>query len=314
MTRSPDSPILSSISFSAVLEQKLQNPIQGSGNMIETVYRKQVMGRNSVMKRSHFRARWCHVLFTLAGVLCFTLAAQAAPFQLIYSGVFSTQDALNLATDPNPTFFTGATPFTLRAWFNTDSPNLAPPSPPAPPPFGGFRAYAPSLVTIEINGQTFTMDTINTNPTAGVTVAIFDQNSFNTGRYGIGILQEPPLDGAGFVGDFSGASPGFAANALVGTTYTGYNGVGYGSGVCQGGPGVNCAITPFVLHNAANQTWALQFGNYEEVYPGGADGGGGGPGGPLNQAQLVALPEPGTLGAVGAALTLLFGLTRRRRG
>jgi hypothetical protein len=162
------------------------------------------------------------------------------------------------------------------------------------------------------------MDTISTNATAGVTVAIFDQNSFTPGRYAVGILQQPPQDGAGIIGDFSGASPAFTVSTLTSTTtFTGYNGVGYGSGVClQGTPG-NCqlnAITPFVLHNSANQTFALTLGNYEEAYTGGADA--GTPGripGPLNSAQLLATPEPGTLGAVGLALAAALGLARRRR-
>src|SRR6202008_3515616 len=98
--------------------------------------------------------------------------------------------------------------------------------------------------------------------------AIFDNNSFTPGRYGIGILQQPPLDGAGIVADFSGAMPAFTANAVTATTFTGYNGVGFGSGVCLQGTGGNCqlnAITPFVLHNSMNHTWALTLGNYEEV-------------------------------------------------
>jgi PEP-CTERM motif len=268
------------------------------------------------MKQNHFHAKWREC--TIAGALAFVLVsshAQAAPLELIYNGSFNDMDALNLASQLTPVSFTGNTPFTIRAWFDSSSPNLAPPSPPAPPPFAGFRAYSPSVVTIDIAGQTFTMDNFTTNPTAGVTVAIFDQNSFTPGRYAIGILQQPPQDGAGIIGDFSGASPAFTANALTATTFTGYNGVGYGSGVCLQGTGGNCqvnAITPFVLHDATNQTWALTLGNYEEVYPGGSDPVSAGIPGPLNQAQLVATPEPGTLGVMGAALVALFGLRRRR--
>src|SRR5947209_4731465 len=130
------------------------------------------------MKLSYFRARWHHALCTLAGALAFILVpnhAQAAPFELIYNGSFNNQDALNLVSQSSPTYFTGNTPFTIRAWFDTSSPNLA-------PPFEGFRAYSPSLVTIDIGSQTYTMDNFTTNPTAGATVAIFDQNSFTPGR------------------------------------------------------------------------------------------------------------------------------------
>jgi len=269
------------------------------------------------MKQSRFRARWRGGLSLATGMLFFFLIApyaQATPLELIYNGVFNSQDALNLASQSPPTFFSSDTPFTIHAWFDTSSPNLAPPSPPAPPPFAGFRAYSPSLATIDVNGQTYTIENFTTNPTAGLTVAIFDRNSFNPGRYGIGILQQPPQDGAGIIADFSGASPDFTANSLVPTTYTGYNGVGYGSGVCLQGTGGNCqlnAVTPFVLHDSMNRTWALTLGNYEEVYPGGADAGTGTPG-PLNQAQLVATPEPGASAIVGVGLMFLFAFARRR--
>jgi hypothetical protein len=271
------------------------------------------------MKQDYFQVRLQHALCILAGLFIFTFSsnsAQAAPFELIYNGSFNAQDALNLASQSTPTYFTGDTQFTIRAFFDTGSPDLAPASPPAPPPFAGFRAYSPSLVTINIGNQTYTMDNFTTNPVAGVTVAIFDRNSFTPGRYAIGILQQPPQDGAGIIGDFSGASTDFTANALTSTVFTGYTGVGYGSGVCLQGAAPNCqsaAITPFVLHDGANQTWALTLGNYEEANPDGPDAGSGRMPGPLNGAQLVATPEPGTLGIVGAALTVVFGFARRRR-
>jgi len=254
----------------------------------------------------------------LAGALVLTFApnqAQGASFELVYNGFFNNLDALNLASQSTPTHFTGDTAFTIRAFFDNSSPNLAPPVPNSP--FVGFRAYAPSLATIDIGGQTYTMDTFTTNATAGVTVAIFDQNSFTPGRYAVGILQQPPQDGAGIIGDFSGASPNFTVNTLTSTTtFTGFNGVGFGSGVCLQGAPPNCslnAITPFVLHNGASQTFSLTLGNYQAVYPGGSDPASMGIPGPLNAAQLVATPEPGTLGAVGAAFALMLGLARRRR-
>ncbi|MFL6415202.1 MAG: PEP-CTERM sorting domain-containing protein [Bryobacteraceae bacterium] len=271
------------------------------------------------MTKKKLRTAGRNGLCVLAGALAITLAsdkAQGASFELIYNGFFNNQDALNLASQSAPTFFTGQTAFAIRASFDTSSPNLAPAVPNSP--FVGFRAYAPSVATIDIGGITYTMDTITTNATAGVTVAIFDQNSFTPGRYAVGILQQPPQDGAGIIGDFSGASPSFTVNTLTATTmFTGYNGVGYGSGVCLQGSGANCqafAITPFVLHNGTNQSFALTLGNYNEVYAGGSDlARPGAIPGPLNQAQLVATPEPGTLGFIGVALAAAFGLARRRR-
>ena len=270
------------------------------------------------MKQSRFHARWRRVLYTAAGLSISMLPgvqAKAASFELIYNGVFNTQDALNPASQSSPSFFTSDTPFTIKAWFDTSSPNLAPPSPHAPPPFAGFRSYSPSMATIQVGGQTYTIENFDTNPNAGLTVAIFDQTSFTPGRYGVGILAQPPQDGAGIIADFSGASPNFTVSALTGTTFTGYNGVGYGSGVCLQGTGGNCqqnAVTPFVLHDSANNAWSLTLGNYEEAYPGGADAGTA-PAGPLNSVQIVAIPEPGTLGIAGAALLFVFGLKRRRR-
>lgn len=270
------------------------------------------------MRHNNFLVRSSRAWCLSAAVLALALApshTQAASFELIYNGSFNNQDALNLSSQVNPTFFNAVTPFTIRAFFDTSSPNLAPPLP-APTPFAGFRAYSPSSITIDIGGQTYSIETFTTNPTAGATVAIFDQNSFTPGRYAIGILQQPPQDGAGIIGDFSGASPNFTVDALTATTFTGYNGVGYGSGVCLQGTGGDCqlnAITPFILHDSSNRTYSLTLGNYEEVYPGGSDPLSDGIPGPLNSAQLVATPEPATLGIVGAALTVLLGFARRRR-
>ena len=238
-------------------------------------------------------------------------ALNAAELELIFNGAFNSQDSLAPASSPGSGAFTKPTPFTINAFFNTNSPDLAPTSPPGPPPFAGFRAYEPTQATITVSGTTYSFETISQNPTAGLTVAIFDQNSFTPGRYAVGILQQPPLDGAGIIADFSGASPDFTAAAIGPTVFTGYNGVGYGSGVCLQGSGANCqlnAVTPFVLDNGQ---FTLTLGNYEENYPGGQDVGAGGIPGPLNTVELIAVPEPATFGF--AALFLVAGGLLRRK-
>lgn len=239
----------------------------------------------------------------------------AAQLELIYTGILNSQNSLTSASGVGGAFTT-PTPFTINAWFDTDSFNLAPPSPPLPPPFAGFRAYDPSLATISIGGITYSMETISQNPTAGVTVAIFDNNSFTPGRYGVGILQQPPADGAGIVGDFAGASPDFSASNIVPTVFTGYSGVGYGSGVCLQGTGGNCqlnAVTPFVLRGPSGGLFSLTLGNFEEDYPVIHDATSPNILGPLNTAQLVATPEPATVGLTLSALLGCLLVGRKRK-
>ncbi|MBC7734643.1 MAG: PEP-CTERM sorting domain-containing protein [Bacteriovorax sp.] len=243
----------------------------------------------------------------LAGV-CAALAigAQAAPYELRYTGSFSNAEALNLATASNPRFFNDWTPFTLRAWFDDSTPNLAPPF---GGPFDGFRAYAPSAATFEIGGAVYTMSLAD-NPK--LTVSIFDRNSFDPGHYAVGIIIDAFADGAGIVGDFLSASPNFTAAALTPTQYADFYGVGHASGVCLSGNPPDCphAVEPLVLRDSGNGAWNLTLGNFEADYPvahrPGAEVG------PLNTAQIVAVPEPSTYGLM---LTGLFGmgcLARRR--
>jgi len=144
-------------------------------------------------------------------------------------------------------------------------------------------------------------------------VALFDQNTFTPGRYGVGILQQPPQDGAGIIGDFAGATPDFTGAVSTATVFTGYYGVGYGSGVCLQGAGANCtehAVTPLVLHDTSNNAFNLTLGNYDEDYP--VLHAPSNIVGPLNSAELVAVPEPGTLALAGISLAGIFGFARRQ--
>ena len=262
-------------------------------------------------RRLHASASWARTL--LAGALTVAaVGANAVPYQLIYTGTFNTTESLNLASAPSRTFFNGTTPFTINAFFDDSSPNVLPPN----PPFLGFHAYVPSSATIRIGATTYSIDTAATNPNAGVTVSIFDTSQiFNPGRYGIGLIANVLADGAGIVGDFASASPGFSVNALTPTTFTDYFGVGHGSGPCATGNPPACphVDTPWVLRDGSNAVWNLTLGNYEEDFP--VPHTAGAAVGPLNTAVLVvsAVPEPGTIGLMLAGLAGMSAVMRGRR-
>ena len=86
-------------------------------------------------------------------------SAQAVPYELVYTGTFNSTESLNLASAANRTFFTGSTPFTIKAFFDDSSPNLLPPG----VPFLGFVAYVPTLATIQIGATTYSIETAATN-------------------------------------------------------------------------------------------------------------------------------------------------------
>lgn len=250
------------------------------------------------------RSSACPRLLAAAALVTSSCVANAVPFELAYSGYFNTNEALNLASGPSLTFFTALTPFTIIARFDDSSPNLAPHSPPAPPPFAGYRAYAPTSMTIDLG--TFGHFTVNSIDNPGLTVSIFDQHSFDPGRYAVGIIVNAPADGAGIIGDFSSASPSFVASSLTSTVFGDYNGVGHSSGVCMSGTAPDCDhfVTPLVLRGLENAAWNLTLANYE-VNP---------PDQPLNRASITAVPEPSIFGLMLASTGLLaWGARSRRR-
>ena len=88
-------------------------------------------------------------------------------------------------------------------------------------------------------------------------------------------------------------------------------------GICLQGPpdnGALNAVTPLVLHDQSNQVFALTLGNYDEDYPSIHDPSTPFLVGPLNHAQLAAIPEPASLGLTALALAALLGYARRPRG
>jgi hypothetical protein len=78
-----------------------------------------------------------------------SVTAQAAPFELLYTGTFNTQEALTVASASTPAYFTALTSFTIHALFDDSSSNFAPN---LGGPFSSFRAYPPSSAMIDIAG------------------------------------------------------------------------------------------------------------------------------------------------------------------
>jgi hypothetical protein len=206
------------------------------------------------------------------------LPAHATEFELTLSGVFNGTGA-DPTTNPTETLTptggganlltTANEPFTMKGIFDSSSPNLIAALP--PPLNGGWVDFAPLSVTLTVGGTTYSVATYDGSmaPTGGpgLTVAIFDPMTiFGPGHYAAGFIQNPLQDGAGIVGDFQSATPGYTAPNVVATTYADYFGVGFGSGVCTGGPGsgVGCATTPIPLNDGLFQ---LTLGTYDLENP-----------------------------------------------
>jgi hypothetical protein len=226
----------------------------------------------------------------------FASAAQASLFQFVFDGFLDSRSGIGLASAPGPTPFSGPTAFRFTAIFDNASRNLV-----APLPFPGFVAYAPSRAEMTIGNATYQVESFSAATPLGVGVSIFDpRQPFFTGKYAAGFISDPLGDRAGMVADYSGATPGFLVPTLTSTTFTGYNGVGVTSGKCL----TNCPpappagpptyeVTPIHMTMGGND-YRLYLGNYlDEATSDGRF---------TFRAQILAIPEPGTLAllALGA--------------
>ena len=186
----------------------------------------------------------------------------------------------------------------MTAYFDDSSPNLA-----SLVGVPGFVAYSPTSATLTLGRDTFNFATSDQSLTQGVSVSIFDDTTpFGldpTGKnhYAVGLLQNPLADGAGFIGDWLSASPTFSATSLVPTTFTNYQGVGYGSGPDphNGNPP---AVVPIPLTDSTGHSYLLTLGNYDEEAAQGVQ----------NTAQILSVPVPEASSALSFGLLLALGL------
>ena len=111
--------------------------------------------------------------------------------------------------------------------------------------------------------------------------------------------------GRGFIGDWASASTPFRATHLVPTVFTGYTGVGYGSGPDPHN-GQPPAVVPIPLTDSSGKSYLLTLGNYDDEAATSVQ----------NTAELLAAPVPEASTTVSLGLLLALGglvLAARRK-
>jgi hypothetical protein len=240
-------------------------------------------------------------LALLAGVAA--TPAHAMVVNFTYSGFFGSRDSLTPAGVAEA-FFAPATPFELEASFDDSSPNLV-----AGLGIQGFIAHTPISARMTIGGIEYSVAAFPDDQTGGITIAIFDQtNPFVPGKYGVGFIVDPELDGAGIIGRFGDATTNFTVDALVQTELTDFIGAGFRSGPgappgkCYADPSL-CAIVPITLSDMNGAQYGLRLGTRAENYVST---------GLLHTAAIAPVPAPGSLALVLAGIAGV-SLRRRRR-
>jgi hypothetical protein len=264
--------------------------------------------------------------------------AKAEIFDVTETGQFGPNESLGLAGGTQ-TPFANATSYSFTGQFDTNTTNFMAGSPFEP----GFVAYAPTWLNLTVGGKTYSVEPYSASAPpppftggngslsgpAGLTIAIYDYttpfgnpgttetpgNTPNKHHISIGLLQDPPADGAGIMQDWLGSSPTFTSNHLVSTTFVGAYGVGYGSGVCNKPGGDHCDTNPIPL-TLNGTTYYLELGNEDVTYAG-YNGAQDDPNDPRVQnafaqtASLTAVPEPASMSLFGVALAMI-GVARRK--